>query len=120
MSTQQLLMHSLRVVELNGSHSEFGGYRFNGFEFVNVKKSHGVRLVVLEINVQLRRLSIGLGQFRRTKVYIHSGKIVTPNRSGMIGFTVSDSKLSIICLLIDLLSLLPPFVWGALGTFQVP
>ena len=108
------------MVDFIGSHSEFGGFKFNEFEIINVKESLEVRLVVLEINVQLRGPSIGLGQFRRTKVYIHSGKIVTPNRSGMIGFTVSDSKLSIICLLIDLLSLLPPFVWGALGTFQVP
>ena len=87
------------MVDFISSHSEIGGYRFNWFEIINVKESLGVRLVVLKINVQLRGLSIGLGQFSRTIGYIHSGKIVTPSRSGHdrfhgFGFEVIDNLLS--------------------------
>ena len=79
-------MHSLRVVELNGSHSEFGGYRFNGFEIVNVTDLLGARLVIPEINAQLRGLSVGLGQFRRTIGYIHFGQITSPSLFGCYQF----------------------------------
>ena len=83
------------MVDLNGSLSGFGGYRFNVFETINMKKSLGVRLIVLEIIVKLRGLSVGFGQFRRAVVYIHSGKIVTLSGSGHhefhgFGFEVID------------------------------
>ena len=87
------------MIDLIGLQSGFGGYRFDGFEIMNVEESLGARLVVLEFNVRLRGLSIGLGQFRLTIGCIHSSKVVTPSWSGCdrfhgFGFEIVDNLFS--------------------------
>ena len=98
-STHQLLICYFRVIDLIGTHSGFGGWRFNGFEIVNVKDLLRVRLVVLEFNAPLRELSVGPGQFRRANGNIHSGKFSTLSWFGSyqfhcFGFENFDNLLS--------------------------